>query len=89
MELIAPAYQVTPAVLPKKLLAVYSGLAACGRNDVIYVRGMGSLHRLSAFYSDLPCDVDQWHELAMWSAAPSAAFATLRVSPARSCRIAS
>ncbi|HEY3273523.1 MAG TPA: 4Fe-4S double cluster binding domain-containing protein [Methanocella sp.] len=58
-------YRVAPAVLPKKLLAVRSGLAAYGRNNVTYVPGMGSFHRLSAFYTDMPCDGDEWHELTM------------------------
>jgi epoxyqueuosine reductase len=58
-------YRAAPAVLPKKLLAVRSGLATYGRNNVTYVPGLGSFHRLSAFYTDMPCDADQWHELAM------------------------
>jgi len=65
-ELLAPAgYRVAPAILPKKLLAVRSGLAAYGRNNVTYVAGLGSFHRLSAFYTDMPCGGDEWHELAM------------------------
>jgi epoxyqueuosine reductase len=64
--LLAPAgYHVAPAILPKKLLAVRSGLAAYGRNNVTYVDGLGSFHRLSAFYSDMPCDGDEWHELRL------------------------
>ena len=42
--------------LPLKPLAVRSGLAALGRNNTVYVDGMGSFLNLSAFYSDLPCD---------------------------------
>ncbi|MFB0533733.1 MAG: 4Fe-4S double cluster binding domain-containing protein, partial [Anaerolineae bacterium] len=30
-----------------------------------YVPGMGSFHRLVAFYSDLPCQEDNWQELQM------------------------
>lgn len=64
--LLAPAgYHVAPAVLPKKLLAVRSGLAVYGRNNVTYVAGLGSFHRLSAFYSDMPCDGEEWHELRL------------------------
>jgi epoxyqueuosine reductase len=64
--LLAPAgYRVAPTILPKKLLAVRSGLAAYGRNNVTYVPGLGSFHRLSAFFSDMPCDGDEWHEPAM------------------------
>jgi len=58
-------YQINPARLPMKLLAVHSGLAAYGRNNVTYVEGMGSFYRLAAVYSDLPCDDDRWHELRM------------------------
>ena len=49
----------------KSFLAVRSGLAAYGRNNVTYVTGLGSFHRLSAFYSDMPCDGDEWHELRL------------------------
>jgi epoxyqueuosine reductase len=58
-------YRVARAMLPKKLLAVRSGLAAYGKNNVTYVRGMGSFHRLVAFYSDLPCQQDDWQEPKM------------------------
>jgi epoxyqueuosine reductase len=53
-------YRVAAAVLPKKLLAVRSGLAVYGRNNITYVPGMGSFHRLAAFYSDMPCETDGW-----------------------------
>jgi len=55
-------YRVAPAIVPKKLLAVCSGLAAYGKNNITYVEGMGSFHRLAAFYSDLPCEQDDWRE---------------------------
>ncbi len=58
----AAGYQLVPAVLPKKLLAVRSGLAAYGRNNVTYVDGMGSFHRLTAYYSDMPPGEDTWRE---------------------------
>jgi epoxyqueuosine reductase len=59
-------YQVVPAVLPKKLLAVRSGLAMYGRNNITFVAGMGSFHRLNAFYSDMPCDGEEdWQDLRM------------------------
>ncbi|MGD2178801.1 MAG: 4Fe-4S double cluster binding domain-containing protein [Anaerolineae bacterium] len=59
-------YHVAPAQLPKKLLAVRSGLAEYGRNNITYVPGMGSFHRLVAFYSDLPCEQEQdWREPVM------------------------
>jgi len=46
-------YRVARAVVPKKLLAVHSGLGAYGKNNLCYVDGMGSFHRLVAFCSDL------------------------------------
>ncbi len=48
------------ARLPQKLLAVRSGLARYGKNNVCYVPGMGSYHRLATFYSDLVCQEDDW-----------------------------
>lgn len=60
-ERLAPmGYRVAPARVPRKLLAVRSGLAAYGRNNITYVEGFGSFHRLAAFYSDLPCEQDEW-----------------------------
>jgi epoxyqueuosine reductase len=50
------------AAVPTKLLAVCSGLAEYGRNNITYVPGMGSFHRLGAYYSDAPCDDDAWRE---------------------------
>jgi epoxyqueuosine reductase len=65
-KVLAPqGYQVAQAVLPKKLLAVRSGLGTYGKNNICYVSGMGSFHRLAAFYSDLPCPEDNWQELQM------------------------
>ncbi len=62
-DALAPAgYRVAVARLPKKLLAVRSGLAQYGRNNISYIPGMGSLHRLVAFYSDVPCPEDSWQE---------------------------
>ena len=58
-------YYLVRADLPLKLLAVRSGLAQYGRNNISYVQGMGSFHRLAAFYSDLPCLEDNWGELVM------------------------
>jgi epoxyqueuosine reductase len=55
-------YRVAQVAVPKKLLAVCSGLAVYGRNNVTYVEGMGSLHRLAAFCSDRPSERDLWRE---------------------------
>ena len=66
IELLKPeGYNVAYAVLPQKTLAVRSGLAEYGRNNITYVPGMGSFHRLTAFYSDFPIEEDNWQELRM------------------------
>ena len=65
-EALAPAgYRVAQARLPKKLLAVRSGLAQYGRNNISYIPGTGSLHRLVALFSDVPCPEDSWQEPQM------------------------
>jgi epoxyqueuosine reductase len=51
-----------PAKLPLKLLAVRAGLAQYGRNNIAYVEGMGSFHRLKAFLSELTPVEDKWGE---------------------------
>lgn len=53
-------YRLVKAVLPQKLLAVRSGLAQYGKNNITYVPGMGSFHRPVAFYTDFPCLEDNW-----------------------------
>lgn len=55
-------YRFVKAVLPLKLLAVRSGLAMYGRNNVTYISKSGSFHRLMAFYSDFDSPVDNWQE---------------------------
>jgi epoxyqueuosine reductase len=49
-------YQLYPAALPLKLLAVCSGMAKYGKNNIAYVEGLGSFVRLKAFLSDIPAD---------------------------------
>jgi epoxyqueuosine reductase len=64
-KLLAPSgHSVVEARLPKKLLAVRSGLARYGRNNITYAGSLGSLYRLAAFFSDLPCDAGPWEEPA-------------------------
>jgi epoxyqueuosine reductase len=58
-------YRVETTALPLKLLAVRSGLAAYGKNNITYIPGMGSFYRLMAFYSDLPCSKDTWGSSTM------------------------
>ena len=40
--------------LPRKLLAVRSGLGFYGRNNICYVEGMGSFLNLAPYVSDIP-----------------------------------
>jgi epoxyqueuosine reductase len=58
-------YRIVKAHLALKTLAVRSGLAEYGRNNISYVPGMGSLCQLVAFYTDAPCEEDNWHEPAV------------------------
>ena len=53
-------YQLQKVRLPEKLLAVRSGLAQYGENNITYVKGMGSFHRPVVFISDYPCGEDSW-----------------------------
>jgi epoxyqueuosine reductase len=55
-------YQLYPAALPLKLLAVCSGIARYGKNNIAYVEGLGSLVRLKAFLSDMPTGRGEWSE---------------------------
>lgn len=54
--------EVNYAYLPKKLIAVRSGLAKYGKNNICYVDGMGSLHRLESFYIHFRFGIDNWKE---------------------------
>lgn len=54
-------YHLCPASnIPLKRLAAKCGLAVYGRNNICYVEGMGSFFSLAAFFSDIPCDTDDW-----------------------------
>ncbi len=52
------------ARLPLKQLAVRSGLAEYGRNNVTFIDGYGSFHQLLAFYTDQPLP-DHWGKLKL------------------------
>jgi epoxyqueuosine reductase len=61
--ILAPrGYCIAGSLLPLKLLAMRCGLGGYGRNNICYIPEMGSFHRLMAFYSDLPCEVNHWQE---------------------------
>jgi len=58
-------HKIARTALPLKILAVRSGLAEYGRNNIAYISSMGSFFQLAAFYSDLPCRKDAWREARM------------------------
>jgi epoxyqueuosine reductase len=67
--LAAQGYHLAHAPrLPHKLLAVRSGLGKYGRNNLVYVAGMGSFINLNLFFSDLPCPDDGWCATQMMAA---------------------
>jgi epoxyqueuosine reductase len=62
-------FSVAKTMLPLKQLAVRSGLAEYGRNNISYVSSMGSFLQLVGVYSDLPCEEeDSWREPVMMKA---------------------
>jgi epoxyqueuosine reductase len=65
LQLEPAGFHAVKTILPLKLLAVRSGLAQYGKNNITYIRGMGSFYRLAAFISDLPCSEDSWGEPQM------------------------
>lgn len=61
-------FRVVHAWVPEKLLAVRSGLAAYGRNNITFVPGMGSFYRPVPFFSDLPSPRNDWRKPRMLGA---------------------
>ncbi len=60
-SVLGPAgFKVGQARIPVKLLAVRTGLAQYGRNNIAYVRNLGSLVRLDAFCTDAPLQVEDY-----------------------------
>ena len=64
MQLEPAGFHIQIPSIPRKLLAVRSGLARYGKNNITYIKGLGSFYRLAAFVSDLPCPEDCWQELS-------------------------
>jgi epoxyqueuosine reductase len=78
-EIMAPGgYSVFRVYIPLKLLAVRSGLAEYGRNNIAYVPGMGSFHALQGFLSDFPSENDTWHEKKMMQVCEQCAACRLK-----------
>jgi epoxyqueuosine reductase len=55
-------YRLQKVRLPQKLLAVRSGLAQYGKNNITYVAGLGSFHRPMVFMSDCPPAPGNWKD---------------------------
>jgi epoxyqueuosine reductase len=53
-------YKLKRAKLPEKLLTVRSGLGTYGKNNIVFVEGMGSFHRPVAFFTNAPQAEDNW-----------------------------
>lgn len=58
-------FSVQRAPIAQKQLAVKSGLAKYGRNNITYVDGMGSFHFLMSYYTDLDLLTDSWQAAEM------------------------
>jgi len=58
-------HKVEKAELPLKTLAVCSGLAQYGRNNISYLPVLGSFFQLVGVLSDLPCSEDPWERPRM------------------------
>ena len=59
-------HNVGRARLPVKLLAVSTGLAQYGRNNIAYIKNMGSFVRLDAFCTDAPLKVEAYRGKGSW-----------------------
>ena len=73
-------YKVERAELPLKTLAVCSGLAEYGRNNISYLPGLGSFFQLVGVLSDLRCSEDSWERPRMMERCKSCE-ACLRACP--------
>ena len=51
--------------LPLKRLAVQSGLAEYGKNNITYVKGFGSYLSYTAYTTDIPCEKDNWRSVTV------------------------
>ena len=63
--IIGPDFKLVRVSLPVKTLAVKSGLAQYGKNNITYVPGFGSYNRLVAFATDRSWQEDSWSESKM------------------------
>jgi epoxyqueuosine reductase len=58
----ASGFKFASLNIPRKLLAVRSGLARYGRNNITYVEDAGSYFQIMIYASDLPIEDHEWHE---------------------------
>ncbi len=63
-QIVGKGQKLELAKLPMKQLAVRSGLAEYGKNNITFVDGYGSYHQLLAFYTEQRLD-DHWGRLKM------------------------
>ena len=82
-------YRIATPILPLKLLAVHSGIAEYGRNNITYASGMGSFMRLAAVYSDMPCETDHWRKVQMMKSCKNSKSARKLVQQAQFLQIVS
>jgi len=62
--IVAKGSKLERARLPLKQLAVRSGLAEYGKNNITFIEGYGSFHQLLGFYSEARLE-DHWGRLKM------------------------
>ena len=55
-------FSIVRGYVPLKRMAVQSGLAEYGRNNLTYIPGSGSFYKLAAYFSDFPSVEDFWRE---------------------------
>jgi epoxyqueuosine reductase len=66
-SVLGPAgYTVGRARIPVKLLAVRTGLAQYGRNNIAYIKNLGSFVRLDAFCTNAPIQVEDYRGKGSW-----------------------
>ena len=66
LDVLRPAgFTLRRLRLPVKLVAVRSGLAKYGKNNITYIENMGSFHRLVTFLTDIPAEGDSWQKLEL------------------------
>jgi len=58
-------YVFSNAIVPEKMLAVHSGLASYGKNNIGYIDGWGSFFRLTTYFSDMPSFSDRWDNFVL------------------------